>query len=794
MSRVVIAGAGIAGLTAALLLSRAGHEVRLVEPDIAPPPADPDASLTGWRRPGVTQFGQGHTIHALARRTLRRWAPDVLDQLIALGAHELRLDKLVRLTQNAPADPELVALLTRRSVLEWVLRTAVEAGPTELLLGRRATGLRTEEAGGPSACGIDLDDGTRVDGTWVIDASGRTSKLSRWLKARGVETGAQLVQPSNTVYYCRHFRFRPGRAAPAGDWVLGPTGDLGFLRFSLLPEDSDGFVVTINTPTDDRELKILRRSEVWQAAASSFAAIRAWIDPEVAEPISGVFTMGGLQNSLRPVFANPDDTVAGLLQIGDALCHTNPTQGWGVSLALGQVERIVESLPDQAGPAERRTITARLHSEFADAVRPYFEIAAGEDRERAKLRAGEVVDWTDRESLLFFRKVVYPAARCDPELFLAAQRRIHLLDPPQALANATDLLARAERHQAQQPQPSTSGPTRREDFLALLGSAGVAGPVVPDGSRLRISRPTEDQPDQPNPRSHDVSESPEPTANLLDLLIAYGRSTADERLNLAKQLSEETQRSVDRTGRGLDLTEADLSNLDLSGADLRLATLNRAVLHGTKLIGADLSGITMICPGMERTNLSEANLRAAYVHALAAQTCNFDSADLTGLRDATGSLFHGCSMRGVHLSGAQLAGSAFYQCDLSEAKLTEANLQGAIINECLLDLAALDRACVDQLVVTKSSLRSASLSEASGRGLVLQRLTSSDGLDLTGAELPRLRIDGARGGDWSAKSLRAVDADLTDLCVNDADLRSADLSGTHLRRCTLAGGGWTAHC
>jgi hypothetical protein len=37
-----------------------------------------------------------------------------------------------------------------------------------------------------------------------------------------------------------------------------------------------------------------------------------------------------------------------------------------------------------------------------------------------------------------------------------------------------------------------------------------------------------------------------------------------------------------------------------------------------------------------------AKLDFAYMHAMAAQVCNFDDASLRNVIDATGSLFHGC--------------------------------------------------------------------------------------------------------------------------------------------------------
>lgn len=254
-----------------------------------------------------------------------------------------------------------------------------------------------------------------------------------------------------------------------------------------------------------------------------------------------------------------------------------------------------------------------------------------------------------------------------------------------------------------------------------------------------------------------------------------------------RSVADLTEKLITRTGRGLQLSDSDLGGLDLSGFDLRSAQLSRAVLHGTKLVGADLSDAVMICPGMERTDLTRAVLRQAYVHALAAQTCRFDHADLTGLRDATGSLWHGCSMRGVRLSGAHLAGATFYQCDLSESDLSAAALQGAVVNECTLRHATLGRSQVSQFTVTKSSLTCADLSGAAGEGVVLQRLTDSDGLVLAGATLPTLRLHEIRGVGWRGAGLAAPGADLAHVTLEGADLAAADLSEASIVRCALPG-------
>jgi uncharacterized protein YjbI with pentapeptide repeats len=250
-------------------------------------------------------------------------------------------------------------------------------------------------------------------------------------------------------------------------------------------------------------------------------------------------------------------------------------------------------------------------------------------------------------------------------------------------------------------------------------------------------------------------------------------------------VEETTQRAIATTGRGLDLADADLSNLDCRGFNLSYATFNRAALHGSKFDEADLTAATLICPGLERTSFRGANLRGVYVHALAAQVCNFDEAILDEMLDGTGSLFHGCSMRGTSLVGARLAGATFYQCDLSGAHLTRATLQGATINECNLTSADLNTTDVAQLTVTKCLMTAISLAGAVGDGLVIQRPTTAIRLNLTGASLPGLRLASVRSRGLLANGLAAPGLDLDACWIGDGAFGEANLTGARMVGCVF---------
>lgn len=250
-------------------------------------------------------------------------------------------------------------------------------------------------------------------------------------------------------------------------------------------------------------------------------------------------------------------------------------------------------------------------------------------------------------------------------------------------------------------------------------------------------------------------------------------------------VSVKTEELIRSTGRGLILTQANLTNRDLQGFDLRRANLNRAQLYGTNLSSADLSECSLICPGMERTTLIGTNLSGSYLHALGAQNCNFREADLSAVIDATGSLFHGCSMVDVKMDGAILSGSTFYQCDLSRSSLKETNLQGSVFNECFLDEVIFFGSLVSQLTITKCHMQRSDLTGVVGKGLTLQRLTSSDELQLTHANVPGLSLDTLLGNNIHANHLSAPHANIKNCNLTNAHLLSADLRFSSWNDCNL---------
>ncbi|WP_271540682.1 pentapeptide repeat-containing protein [Bradyrhizobium sp. CCBAU 45321] len=184
-------------------------------------------------------------------------------------------------------------------------------------------------------------------------------------------------------------------------------------------------------------------------------------------------------------------------------------------------------------------------------------------------------------------------------------------------------------------------------------------------------------------------------------------------------------------------------------------------------------------PGLERASFLGAKLDFAYMHAMAAQACNFDDASLRNLIDATGSLFHGCSMKRTRFDNAMLSGLLLYQCDASNAVFDGAELQGSTINECFLPSASFRFAKLSQVAITKTHLADCSFFHSKGDCLSIVRPTSIDGLVLEGAHLPYLRLSKV-SGRIRARALSAPFADLHLSNLASAELEQADLTEARL--------------
>src|SRR5439155_20804838 len=89
----------------------------------------------------------------------------------------------------------------------------------------------------------------------------------------------------------------------------------------------------------------------FDAATHAIPAIRAWMDPDVSEPISGVHYMGNLINRVRRTVVQDDVRVLGLHAIGDSAVCTNPLYGRGCALGLAHGVLFADALSEHGDDA-----------------------------------------------------------------------------------------------------------------------------------------------------------------------------------------------------------------------------------------------------------------------------------------------------------------------------------------------------------------------------------------------------------------------------------------------------------
>jgi 2-polyprenyl-6-methoxyphenol hydroxylase-like FAD-dependent oxidoreductase len=457
-----VLGAGVAGLSAALLLARDGHRVVLVERDELRVGSAADS--VRWPRRGVPHFLQPHAFIPRGRAELREHLPDVYTALLGAGASEV--DMRPKLPGAVgPDDADLQYLAVRRPLLEWALRSAVTVQPRIDVRAQAQIGGVLVERG--RATTIRVDDGDlAVD--LVVDALGRRTPTPKWLAAEGVVLEPVQSSDCGVIYYSRYYAARPGFELPDGPWFLSPRGDLGYFGFASFPGDNGTFAAVLAVPPGFPEWHELRTAATFEAAVATIPMLRQWVDPAGVDPITDVLPMAGLRNTLRLI---DDGHPRGLVPVGDAFSHTDPVLAHGLSFAIIHGAELAAAL--------------RLYDDLDDALSAYlaqaraalverYELATALDEQRHRMWSGLPVDVAHREGdyALFSLVAAGAAATVDPSVFRAFIRRIGLLDSTTVLDADTALQARIEElfgELSRSPRPP-AGPSRA-DMLEIVTSA-----------------------------------------------------------------------------------------------------------------------------------------------------------------------------------------------------------------------------------------------------------------------------------------------------------------------------------
>jgi 2-polyprenyl-6-methoxyphenol hydroxylase-like FAD-dependent oxidoreductase len=459
--RVLVLGAGMAGLFTALALATDEREVVILERDPPPPAGGVEAAFSDWHRRGVGQFRHSHGFLARMRGVIKRRHPALLERLRAAGCGEIGLGELTPPAlrdayQPRDDDDDLIILTSRRTSFEYVVRGYVEGLPGVSLLPDTFVRelIVSDEPGAPMrVLGAAAERGGNSE-TWradvVVDAQGRLSEARAQLTAAGAIV-AEESEACGVLYFTRHYRRTTADPPPA----RGPgTGDLDYIKYGRFPGDNGHFSITLAVPEVESALRqAVLDPQVFDRVCSLLPGIAAWVEPPGSEPVGRVLGMGDLRSCWRS-FVSPDRrAILGFFAVGDSLIRTNPLYGRGCAFAAVESEILREVIDEAAEPSVR----ARLYdTRVAATLRPYYEDMRAQDRAAIR-RAEEALDPSRRAPLRarlmqrFADDGVGVAVRSDSELLRAALREFNMIDLPRAWLRRPENMLKVMGHWARGP-------------------------------------------------------------------------------------------------------------------------------------------------------------------------------------------------------------------------------------------------------------------------------------------------------------------------------------------------------
>jgi 2-polyprenyl-6-methoxyphenol hydroxylase-like FAD-dependent oxidoreductase len=468
MSRILVLGGGVIGLSTAMMVARQGHSVTILEHDREPLPATPEEAWQAWGRRGVAQFRLPHYLHPPVRQILESHLPDVKEAL--LGADCVTFDVLATMppsmTDRTPraGDERFITITGRRSTIEYAFASVAET-LIPVRRGVAVAGLLTGPSGAkgvPHVTGIRTVDGEEVFADLIIDAMGRGSKLPSWLEGIGARRPIEEAETSGFVYYTRYFRSKTAKVP-----LCYAALHTYFQSFSLLtlPGDASTWSVTVVITSNDQPLKKLRDPKHWTALVAACPLHAHWLD---GEPITEVLAMGGTLDRYRRFVVDGAPVATGIVSVGDSWACTNPSLGRGIAMglmhALGTMEVIGQYLDNPLALALAQDSMTETR------VTPWYRNTIEIDRSwiarfDALIEGRPEPQPTDPRARV--GKALSVAMMYDADLFRAANEMRSLLALPQEVTGRPGLVDRimevASAHEAVTPQ----GPSRKE-LLGML--------------------------------------------------------------------------------------------------------------------------------------------------------------------------------------------------------------------------------------------------------------------------------------------------------------------------------------
>jgi 2-polyprenyl-6-methoxyphenol hydroxylase-like FAD-dependent oxidoreductase len=474
MAEIVVIGAGVGGLGAAMLLAKDGHRVTVLERDPAPPPAKPADGWEQWQRPGVNQFRLPHGFLAGFRSILDAELPHVSAALLAAGAlrrNYIRDVLPARVTGGWRDGDERYDLLTgRRPVVEAALAATAESTPGVEI--RRGTAVAALVPGAsaasrvPHVAGVRTKAGEVIPADLVVDMSGRRSALPDWLEAIGARRPTEELEDSGFVYYGRHFRSADG-SLPV---MLGPAlMHWGTITTVTLSGDNGTWAIGIVTGSKDKAVRPLRELARWEAVVRSLPLVAHWLDGVPFE--DSVQVISRLEDRYRGFIVDARPVATGVVAVADSWACSNPANGRGASIGMLHAQTLRDQLR-VAGLDDPATFAAAFHAATAETVEPWYRATLATDRFRlGQIESGIRGDTYDpRDPRYDLQMALGAAAGQDPNCLRAALDINFVLRRPEEVFASDGLHERTLQLGSGWRREQSLGPSRAH-LLALIADA-----------------------------------------------------------------------------------------------------------------------------------------------------------------------------------------------------------------------------------------------------------------------------------------------------------------------------------